>query len=43
MTKNTYGTGSFLLMNTGQKAVASKKGLLTTIAWGIGYKVEYAL
>ncbi len=43
MTKNTYGTGSFLLMNTGEKAVASKKGLLTTIAWGINDKVEYAL
>ncbi len=43
MTKNTYGTGSFLLMNTGQKAVPSQKGLLTTIAWGIDGKVEYAL
>ncbi len=43
MTKNTYGTGSFLLMNTGEKAVASEKGLLTTIAWGIGDKIEYAL
>lgn len=43
MTKNTYGTGSFLLMNTGEKAVTSKKGLLTTIAWGIDDKVEYAL
>ncbi len=43
MTKNTYGTGSFLLMNTGEKAVSSRQGLLTTIAWGIGEKVEYAL
>lgn len=43
MTKNTYGTGSFLLMNTGVKAVASQKGLLTTIAWGVDNRVEYAL
>ncbi len=43
MTKNTYGTGSFLLMNTGEKAVTSQQGLLTTIAWGLGDKVEYAL
>jgi len=41
--KNTYGTGCFMLMNTGEKAVESKKGLLTTIAWGIDGKVEYAL
>lgn len=41
--KNTYGTGCFMLMNTGTKAVASKNGLLTTIAWGIGGTVEYAL
>jgi glycerol kinase len=41
--KNTYGTGCFLLMNTGSKAVKSKTGLLTTIAWGIDGKVEYAL
>lgn len=41
--KNTYGTGCFMLMNTGEKAVASANGLLTTIAWGIGGKVEYAL
>lgn len=41
--KNTYGTGCFLLMNTGEKAVASERGLLTTIAWGLGGKVEYAL
>lgn len=43
MAKNTYGTGCFLLMNTGNKMVKSKNGLLTTIAWGIGGKVEYAL
>ena len=43
MTKNTYGTGSFLLMNTGEKAVSSEQGLLTTIAWGLDDKVEYAL
>lgn len=43
MVKNTYGTGCFMLMNTGEKAVASKNGLLTTIAWGIDGKVEYAL
>ncbi|MGG4443750.1 glycerol kinase GlpK [Brevibacillus fortis] len=41
--KNTYGTGCFMLMNTGDKAVASKNGLLTTIAWGVDGKVEYAL
>lgn len=43
MAKNTYGTGCFMLMNTGEKAVASNHGLLTTIAWGINGKVEYAL
>ena len=43
MAKNTYGTGCFLLMNTGDKMVKSKHGLLTTIAWGINGKVEYAL
>ena len=43
MVKNTYGTGCFILMNTGEKAVESKNGLLTTIAWGAGNKVEYAL
>jgi glycerol kinase len=43
MAKNTYGTGCFLLMNTGNKMVRSKNGLLTTIAWGMGGKVEYAL
>ncbi|HVS14214.1 MAG TPA: glycerol kinase GlpK [Thermoanaerobaculia bacterium] len=43
MVKNTYGTGCFLLMNTGEQAVASKSGLLTTIGWGIGGKVTYCL
>lgn len=43
MAKNTYGTGCFLLMNTGDKLIESKKGLLTTIAWGLYGKVEYAL
>ncbi len=41
--KNTYGTGCFMLMNTGEKPVFSKNGLLTTIAWGLDGKVEYAL
>ncbi|KPK93681.1 MAG: glycerol kinase [Deltaproteobacteria bacterium SM23_61] len=41
--KNTYGTGCFLLMNTGEKPVASKTNLVTTIAWGTEKKVEYAL
>ncbi|MCB7069594.1 glycerol kinase GlpK [Caldibacillus sp. 210928-DFI.2.22] len=43
MAKNTYGTGCFMLMNTGEKAVKSEHGLLTTIAWGLDGKVEYAL
>lgn len=43
MAKNTYGTGCFMLMNTGEQAVHSKSGLLTTIAWGIDGKVQYAL
>lgn len=43
MAKNTYGTGCFMLMNTGERAVKSENGLLTTIAWGINGKVEYAL
>jgi glycerol kinase len=43
MVKNTYGTGCFMLMNTGEKAFASQHGLLTTIAWGINGKVDYAL
>ena len=41
--KNTYGTGCFLLMNTGEKPVFSKNGLVTTIAWGLEGKVNYAL
>ncbi|MEH7325624.1 glycerol kinase GlpK [Cytobacillus firmus] len=43
MAKNTYGTGCFMLMNTGEKAVQSEHGLLTTIAWGLEGKIEYAL
>jgi glycerol kinase len=44
LAKNTYGTGSFILLNTGSEAVASREGLLTTIAWGIADEpVEYAL
>jgi len=43
MAKNTYGTGCFMLMHTGEKAVRSENGLLTTIAWGLDGKVEYAL
>ncbi len=43
MAKNTYGTGCFMLMNTGERMVPSKNGLLTTIAWGLDGKVEYAL
>jgi glycerol kinase len=41
--KNTYGTGCFMLMNTGEKPIISNSGLLTTIAWGIDGKVNYAL
>ena len=41
--KNTYGTGCFMLMNTGDRRVPSRNGLLTTIAWGVGGKVTYAL
>lgn len=41
--KNTYGTGCFMLMNTGNTPIKSKNGLLTTIAWGLDGKVEYAL
>ncbi len=41
--KNTYGTGCFLLMNTGDEAPTSKSGLVTTVAWGLGGRVEYAL
>ncbi|KDR94985.1 glycerol kinase [Peptoclostridium litorale DSM 5388] len=43
MAKNTYGTGCFMLMNTGEDMISSKNGLLTTIAWGIDQKVYYAL
>lgn len=43
MAKNTYGTGCFMLMNTGSSAVRSNHGLLTTIAWGMHGQVEYAL
>ncbi|MCK5097819.1 MAG: glycerol kinase GlpK [Desulfobacteraceae bacterium] len=43
MTKCTYGTGSFMLMNTGEKIVKSQTGLLTTIAWGLDGKITYAL
>jgi glycerol kinase len=43
MAKNTYGTGCFMLMNTGNKIQLSKNGLITTIAWGLDGKVEYAL
>lgn len=43
MAKNTYGTGCFMLMNTGEQVVHSASGLLTTIAWGMDGKVEYAL
>ena len=43
MVKNTYGTGCFMLMNTGTKPIASKNNLLTTVAWRIGKRTEYAL
>ncbi|TFJ93335.1 glycerol kinase GlpK [Lentibacillus salicampi] len=43
MAKNTYGTGNFMLMNTGEEGVVSENGLLTTLAWGVDGKVEYAL
>ncbi len=43
MAKNTYGTGCFMLMHTGKKAVESQNGLLTTIAWGLNGEIEYAL
>lgn len=43
MVKNTYGTGSFILMNTGNEVIISEKGLLSTIAWGLDGKIEYAL
>ncbi len=41
--KNTYGTGCFVLMNTGEQPATSSQGLLTTIAWGMGNRIEYAL
>lgn len=41
--KNTYGTGGFMLVNTGDEPVDSRNGLITTIAWGVGNKVQYAL
>ncbi len=41
--KNTYGTGCFMLLNTGSAAIASKHGMLTTIGWGIGEEVTYCL
>ncbi|HEX4876480.1 MAG TPA: glycerol kinase GlpK [Chitinophagaceae bacterium] len=43
MVKNTYGTGCFMLMNTGEKAIRSNNNLLTTVAWQIDNKTEYAL
>jgi glycerol kinase len=43
MSKNTYGTGSFILMNSGEKRIASQRGLLTSLAWGLNDKVLYAL
>ena len=43
MAKNTYGTGCFMLLNTGETMVRSENGLLTTIAWGLDGKVTYAL
>ena len=43
MAKNTYGTGCFMLMNTGENIISSKNGLLTTVAWSVDGKVNYAL
>lgn len=43
LVKNTYGTGCFMLMNTGREPVTSKSGLLTTIAWGLNGQIDYAL
>jgi len=43
MAKNTYGTGCFMLMNTGKKVIVSKTGLITTIAWGINNEITYAV
>jgi glycerol kinase len=43
MAKNTYGTGSFILLNTGDRPIPSEKGLITTVAWGLGGKITYAM
>lgn len=43
LAKNTYGTGAFLMMNTGERPIASRNGLLTTVAWSLGGRVTYAL
>jgi glycerol kinase len=43
MAKNTYGTGSFILLNTGDRPIPSEKGLVTTVAWGLGGGVTYAM
>lgn len=43
MVKNTYGTGCFMLMNTGEEPIVSESGLITTIAWGLNGKITYAL
>ena len=43
MAKNTYGTGSFVMLNTGEKPVPSERGMITTVAWGLGDKVTYAM
>jgi glycerol kinase len=43
MAKNTYGTGSFVMLNTGEKPVPSERGMITTVAWGLGGKVTYAM
>ena len=43
MAKNTYGTGSFVLLNTGSEAPEPGEGLLTTVAWGLGGETDYAL
>jgi glycerol kinase len=43
MAKNTYGTGSFVLVNTGERPVFSEKGIITTLAWGLGNKATYAM
>jgi glycerol kinase len=43
MAKNTYGTGSFVLVNTGEKPIFSDKGIITTLAWGLGDKATYAM